>query len=234
VAIAASVLAYSELLEGNPDRARAGLELAWEYARSHPFTCAVVGAYEMLVPFTLGDAEETRTRADHVVSLSEEHGFAGQAAFGSFFRGWAIAMDDYESGVAAMDEAERRLCAVGNDVSLSARLLGVAEVQRRHGRPKLALIALDAADDFLQRSGERLQEPELHRLRGLLALDAGDEDLAGRAFERALASARTLGAPFFELRAATALATPARDASPTDKPPTRPSSTIRSAAGQWP
>jgi predicted ATPase len=161
----------------------------------------------MLVPFTLGDAEETRTRADHVVWLSEEHGFAGQAAFGSFFRGWAIAMNgDYESGVAAMDEAERRLCAVGNDVYLSARLLGVADAHRRHGRTGLALIALDAADAFLVRSGERLQEPELHRLRGLLALDAGDEDLAGRAFERALASARTLGAPFFELRAATALA----------------------------
>lgn len=58
----------------------------------------------------------------------------------------------------------------------------------------------------MQQSGERVFEAELHRLRGLIALEIGDREAAERALTRALDIAEAQGARLFELRAATAVA----------------------------
>ena len=53
---------------------------------------------------------------------------------------------------------------------------------------------------------ERWCEPEVWRIEGLLALDAGDQPVAEARFQDALANARRLGLRLWELRAATTLA----------------------------
>jgi predicted ATPase len=68
---------------------------------------------------------------------------------------------------------------------------------------ELLVRALEIAD----RTGGRMIEAELHRLRGewLIAHRTGDEAQAEACFERSLAVARQQGAKIWELRAATSL-----------------------------
>jgi predicted ATPase len=206
-AIGMAYLAYADALEGRPERAREELDSAFTYGQSHPFTDAVLLAFACMIPFTLHDLTTVRTRAQELVALSEEHGFAGQAAFGSFFLGWAQAeQGDEDAGLALMIDAKGRLRDLGNHIFSSLRQVGLAGVLRRQGKLREALAAVETGEAFVASSGERVFHSELLRLRGLIAFDGGDRAGAERALRQALAIARTQGARLFELRAATALA----------------------------
>ena len=160
-----------------------------------------------MIAFTLHDLARVRTRAQELVAPSEERGFAQQAAFGSFFLGWARAeQGDEDAGLALMIDSMQRLKALGNDIFSSLRQVGLAGVLRRQGKLREALAAVETGEAFVARSGERIFESELFRLRGQIALDGGDRATAERALRQALDVARAQGAPLFELRAATALA----------------------------
>lgn len=92
----------------------------------------------------------------------------------------------------------------------------------RMGVPQQGLMLLSEADARIERSGSPISEPEVWRMRGDLALQAGDEavratKLAGaegldavtyaeRCLRRAVEIARQQQTPGFELRAATSLA----------------------------
>jgi len=206
-AIGAAYLAYADAVEGWPERARQRLDIAFTYGQSHPFTEAVLLAFACMIPFTWNDTVAVRARAQELVALSEEHGFAGQAAFGGFFLGWAQAeQGDEDAGLALMIDSTQRLKALGNDIFSSLRQVGLAGVLRRQGRLTEALGAVETGEAFVARSGERIFESELCRLRGLIALDGGDRAGAERALKQGLDLARAQGARLFELRAATALA----------------------------
>ncbi|HVS66662.1 MAG TPA: AAA family ATPase [Thermoanaerobaculia bacterium] len=206
-AIVAAYIAYTDAVEGWPERAQQRLDVAFTYGQSHPFTEALLLAFACMVPFTLNDPATVRMRAHELVALSEEHGFEGQAAFGSFFLGWAQAeQGDEDAGLARMTDAKKRLRELGNDIYSSLRQVGLAGVLRRQGRLTEALAAVESGEAFVARSGERVFHSELLRLRGLIALDGGDRAAAERALRQALDVARAQGARLFELRAATALA----------------------------
>jgi class 3 adenylate cyclase/predicted ATPase len=76
----------------------------------------------------------------------------------------------------------------------------------RDGRPAEAREQLDEAYRIVADNEDRWCEPEVWRIEGLLALDAGDQRRAEGRFQDALASARRLGLRPWELRAATTLA----------------------------
>jgi predicted ATPase len=76
----------------------------------------------------------------------------------------------------------------------------------RCGRPAEAHEQLAEAQRIVADNEERWCEPEVWRVEGLLALDAGDQHGAEARFQDALASARRLGLRPWELRAATTLA----------------------------
>ena len=66
---------------------------------------------------------------------------------------------------------------------------------------------MDEAETFLERTGERWWETEIHRLQGeLLLARNGDYAEAESRFQKALAFARERDAKSFELRAAMSLA----------------------------
>jgi predicted ATPase len=76
----------------------------------------------------------------------------------------------------------------------------------RCGRPAEAHEQLAAVHRIVAHNEERWCEPEIWRVEGLLALDAGDQALAEARFQDAIACARRLGLRPWELRAATTLA----------------------------
>ena len=76
----------------------------------------------------------------------------------------------------------------------------------RCGRLSEAHEQLGKAHRIVADHEERWCEPEVWRIEGLLALEAGDQHMAAARFQDALASARRLGLRPWELRAATILA----------------------------
>lgn len=73
-AVVGACLAYMDAIEGWPQRAESGLDAAFTYAQSHPFTRAVVLAYAATIPLLWDDAQRVQVAAQELVSLSEEHG----------------------------------------------------------------------------------------------------------------------------------------------------------------
>ena len=78
---------------------------------------------------------------------------------------------------------------------------------RRSGRVHEALNAVEAVLSAARRNDERLWERELHRLRGLVILEAeGPNAKVTRAFSRSLAVTRAQHAASLELRAVLSVA----------------------------
>ncbi len=84
----------------------------------------------------------------------------------------------------------------------------LAEGYARCNKIEEGLKLLDDAFDTVLRTGERVWEPELHRLKGVLLLtqSAKNEIEAEARFRKAIEVARDQSAKSFELRAATSLA----------------------------
>ena len=86
--------------------------------------------------------------------------------------------------------------------------VGIAEAYLAAGRPGDGLDAVTEGLELVQRTGTRLFEAEMRRLRGELLLNSGDdaEIEADQSFRFAIEVARSRGAKSLELRATTSLA----------------------------
>jgi predicted ATPase len=82
----------------------------------------------------------------------------------------------------------------------------LAEVHARLGRPVEGLGHAADAALVMAKTDERFCEAELHRVRGELLNETGDQAGAEQSYKEALAVARRQSARTFELRAATSLA----------------------------
>jgi predicted ATPase len=153
-----------------------------------------------------GELAAARERSEEQVRLCVEQEMAPQhAAWGRIGRGWAMALaGDLESGLAGMREGLDQLEAMKMQFRRAHHLALFAEVCALTNRVDEGRLALAAALE----SAERWWEPEVHRLRGVLALakaaDGAEE--AEQCFQHALAEARAQQARSLELRAATSLA----------------------------
>jgi predicted ATPase len=76
------------------------------------------------------------------------------------------------------------------------------------GRFEEALDAIDESFEVIERTGQRLHEAEVHRLKGelLLKQDASNSAQAGQSFRTAIEISRRQRAKSWELRATTSLA----------------------------
>jgi adenylate cyclase len=123
-------------------------------------------------------------------------------------RGWLLAEGGQsEAGLAQMREGLARHREIGAAVLVPAALALVAEVLRKLGRPAEGLSAVTEALMVAQQSGQHYWEAELHRLAGVLTLQAGSPATgdAESSFLRALEIARRQRAKSLELRAAASL-----------------------------
>jgi predicted ATPase len=91
--------------------------------------------------------------------------------------------------------------ATGSEIVLPFYQTLRAELMVEHGDAERALSLLGDAVARIEQWGERWQEPEVHRVRGLALAKRGEADAAERAFQRAVECAREQGALSWELRA---------------------------------
>jgi predicted ATPase len=86
-------------------------------------------------------------------------------------------------------------------------LMMLAETHWKLGNPTAGLECLAEAEAIIDKTDERREEAELHRLRGELVNDLTVTQLAAEGhYQKALTIARQQGAKISELRAATSLA----------------------------
>ena len=163
------------------------------------------------------EAPACQGRAEALIAFAKAQGFAPWMAWGTIVRGWALAEQGHEAeGIAQLDEGLAALRATGAERVRPSALTLIGEVQARAGRFDDARNSIETALAAGVRTGERVFEPERHRLRGKLIL--GQVERANRSeqpqaiaeaegcFQKAMEVAQALGARSWELRAATDLA----------------------------
>jgi predicted ATPase len=192
---------------GYPDqageRARQAVETTSDPRRRCGRATALVQA--AIVDQCVGDAQATLAGAEAALQVATEDGYVYRAAMATILRGWALAAaGQHDEGVAELESGLALSAATGArmDDPYYFGLLG--EARLRAGRHEAAAEALAAALDAAPHSRQFFYEPEIHRLRGEVALatEPTGSSTALECFTRALELARNQGAKPLELRAA--------------------------------
>src|SRR5262249_7618440 len=128
-------------------------------------------------------------------------------------QGWALALQGQaEEGLTQLHQGLAANEAVGAELVRPYHLALLAEAYGQTGQVEEGVTALGEALRVVDRTGERMYEAELYRLKGELTLQAERQSPEARAreaeacFEKAITVARRQSAKSLELRAVTSLA----------------------------
>jgi class 3 adenylate cyclase/tetratricopeptide (TPR) repeat protein len=179
---------------------------------AHPFT--LVGAAELFAEFHQhrGEGEESLALCDEVLRLAAEHGFQQFVALALAGRGCAlIQMNRAEERIALLRDGLSAMRAAGMYQYQTAFLAALGEGCGKARRTAEGLAAVAEGLAAADRTGERVSEAELYRVKGDLLMQATSAapNAAGEAescFRQAIDIARHQQAKWWELRATTSLA----------------------------
>jgi predicted ATPase len=151
------------------------------------------------------DGPAARESAEALMSVSQGIGFPLLPPQATSIRGWALAQEGrLEEGISLMREG---LSALSEAMFAPYFLVHLAEACGMAGAPDDALVVLDGARARIGSLGEYFYEAELHRVRGQLLLQCGEQaDESEAAFRLAVETARRQEGKSLELRATTSLA----------------------------
>ena len=197
--------AWTLWLLGYPEQALKAADQAQTWAKNVlPYTRARSLCWDAIVRQFVGDWDTVGIRAEAASEMAEEHDHALVRGVGSVLRGWAqIRRGQDKAGATLVREGVDDYRATGAEFQLPHLMTALAEAIE----PEDGLAIISDALAFVETTGERYYEPELHRLRGelLLAISGDNEPDAERCFQRALEVARSQQAKSLELRAAMSL-----------------------------
>jgi len=199
-------------LLGYPDQALTRLHEALALAQelSHSYSLAWVQCcVAAFVSQFRRDVAAVHEYAEATVALSTEQGFAQWAAWGTSFRGWALAMQGQgKEGMAQVRQGIAAWRATGSALTAPYLYTLLADVSAHLGHPEDGLQALAEAHALVEQHEERWWEAEVHRLRGVLLLrqTLTQQEEAEAYLQQALAVARRQQAKSLELRVAMSLA----------------------------
>jgi DNA-binding winged helix-turn-helix (wHTH) protein/predicted ATPase len=200
--------------------------ITWGQQFAHPYSLAFVFAAAAWLHESCREGAAAQERAETLMTLAREHGFAQYERLGVLLRGGAlIEQGRYEESIALLRQGIDALRAAGAELGASAWLTRLATAYLRTGRIEEGTVALTEAAETGQRLGERSYEAELCRIKGELALqkfqvsgskfqvsfplslppDARATAEAEACFLQAIDLARRQQAKTFELRAAMSL-----------------------------
>ena len=200
---------------GYPDRALERMNTA--AAIPHHSSKGLLGDLHGFASYICELRRETpqmRARAGARLAIATESGFFSGRAISEIYLGWGDTLDgDLEGGIARMRDHMSQLKAGGSEYITDRCLTFVATALGRAGRFEEGLAALKEAFLFIDRTGQRYYEAELHRLKGelLLGHDKANAAAAEQSFHSALDVSRKQRAKSWELRASTSLARLLRD-----------------------
>jgi predicted ATPase len=194
---------------GYPSQALQEVNASLALARDleHPYSLTVALNRAACLGQFCQESHATLQWAEAAVATAAEHGFPRHTAVGSIFRGWALAMQGQEEGIAQICQgllAYRKLGMAMEDPYFLA-LLVVAH--NSMGEIEKGRIALEEALSLLSSERDFFYKAELYRLQGeMLLLQAmRDEQQAEACFKHARAIAQHQQARTLELRATMSL-----------------------------
>ncbi|MFB9270248.1 AAA family ATPase [Bradyrhizobium erythrophlei] len=196
---------------GETDHARRIGEkaLARAVASGHMLTMVYGHFQYALLHVARRDAATTAPLAETVVRLAREHGMPLYSAYGEFLQPWARwHLGDREGGLDAMRRGIAACHDMGNLLFTTLLETALAEAEAEAGEIEAALARIDHAVALTERTGQRWNEADTHRVHGeiLLKRDLANTGPAENAFLTAIAIAQQQKAKSFELRAALSLA----------------------------
>jgi predicted ATPase len=156
----------------------------------------------------LRDVVSTREQAETAIAIGSEHGIRPLELGAIAQRGWSLV---YERRANEGLDDIRRSLEGRQRFGLGSRPIGSAMLVEAHLKMNQAVAGLEVLEQAFSRvepTGERLYEPEMHRLKGelLLMQDASNAALAEQSFRTAIDISRQQKAKSWELRATTSLA----------------------------
>jgi predicted ATPase len=160
---------------GYPDQAlrRNQEALAWAQGLSHPFSVVGTLLNAAIVHRLRREGPAAQERAEAAMTLATEQGFVLYLANGIILRGWALAEQGQgEEGIAQICRGMDAGRATGAEAFLPSFLAQLAEAYGKVGQPEEGLTALAEALAIVDKTGERLYEAELYRLKGELTLQS--------------------------------------------------------------
>ena len=190
---------------GHPDQARRLAEqaLATLERNRHLYTYAR-GSYWLAMVYQLqGDWLMVQSHAARAIAESRKQDYSMVVAVGRIMHGAATAaLGSAATGIGELRDGLEEYRATGARFQRTYYLTLLAEAVGAQGQTEEGLAALDEAGALVEETGERLCEPELHRLRGVLLLREGRPTPAETSLLRAIEMAHHQGARWWELRAA--------------------------------
>jgi predicted ATPase len=197
------------LILGYPEKATAvaGKTLDRARALGLAFTTAFALDNEALLGILGADPQRAAAYADEALSHSVEYCLADFEQRARFVQGALLAQSgNPQQGIELMRSA---IGAIERANTQNRRPLYLGHYAVAHaslGQPEVGLGLLDEAIQAADATNERFFEAELHRLRGEVLLQMGKADEAEAGLRRALKIAQRQSAHWWELRAATSLA----------------------------
>jgi class 3 adenylate cyclase/tetratricopeptide (TPR) repeat protein/ribosomal protein L40E len=209
--IASAASAWNIWFLGYPDRALERVTLATDIANKSG-SKVVLELVLNLAKYPLALRREfapMREVTEAALALSIESGTVTRKALCEMWLGWADALaGDLDGGIARMRRSLSEHRAAGSELISDYVLALIATALGEMGRFEEALRTIDESFQIIERTGQRMNEAEVHRLKGelLLAQDASNAAQAEQSFRTAIDISRKQHAKSWELRATTSLA----------------------------
>jgi predicted ATPase len=210
---AAAFSARATALMGQVQAALRVTEWAVSHARElkHPVTVCHSLTFAAWVHHLRQNAAASSECAEAALALAREHDLNLFGAWAAVSAGWAdVQQGQHEIGLRRIREAIANVRAIGSEQFLSHMLGVFAEACLAAGAHDEGRSVLQEALSYVDSSGERFYEAELHRTSGELLLAGPPRDSVRDAAESAFQLARTVahdqGAALLELRATISLA----------------------------
>jgi tetratricopeptide (TPR) repeat protein len=163
-------------LLGYPDQAlrRAMEALVMAQEMAHPMTLAEALGYLARFYQNLGDTQAAEERANAMVMLCTEQGFPLWRAEGTIVQGWVLVeQGQEEEGVVQIRQGLGDYQVTGTELILPDSLALLAAVYLKRGQTEEGLKAVMEALARIEKSGGRMWEAELYRLKGELTRQKG-------------------------------------------------------------
>jgi predicted ATPase len=158
---------------GYPDQALKWSQeaLALAAGLSHPFSLAYALGIAARFHSVRREWQVAGERAEAVMTMSTEQGFAYWLAFGTLVRGGVLAeQGQVEKGIAQMQQGLAAFRVMGTETARVVHLPMLAAAYAKMGWVEQGLVVLGEALAFVDKTGMRVSEAELYRLKGELML----------------------------------------------------------------
>lgn len=204
-----SFISLVDWASGRIDKAIRHMETAQAIAHRarRTFGIGECMCFRALLLQLMREHDRAETTAKEAFELAVRHDYVLWQAMSSLVHGAALtAKGETGAGLESLLRADRLMTEMDYIVWRPIALAELGHVYGLRGDRDAALHHVDEALATIDRTKERFWQPEAHRYRGLILLDAGEVGAADEAFRHAVDCADELEHRMYSLRACTSLA----------------------------